>query len=183
MNKIKTAFLTITIALFSVVVVGQSAKFGHVNSQYIIQLMPEYDSLSKVLVSLDSMYNIEMERLQVEINRKIEAYNNDTISPQLVKDVKAQEIQELQMRAQAFQQRAAEDLQSRPGQLMRPLYAKIIESINDMAEENDLIYVFDVSQGNPLYVSDKSLDLVPLILEEFGIENVPPKQGGAAMPF
>ncbi len=183
MNKIKTAFLTITIALFSVVVVGQTAKFGHVNSQYIIQLMPEYDSISKVLVSLDSMYNIELERLQVEINKKIEAFNNDTLSPQLVKDVKAQEVQELQMRAQAFQQRASEDLQSRPGQLMRPLYGRIIETIKDLAEENDLVYVFDVSQGNPLYVSDKSMDMVPLILEKFGIENVPPQQGGAGAPF
>jgi len=183
MNKIKTAFLTITIALFSVVVVGQTAKFGHVNSQYIIQLMPEYDSISKVLVSLDSMYNIELERLQVEINKKIEAYNNDTLSPQLVKDVKAQEVQELQMRAQAFQQRASEDLQNRPGQLMRPLYGKIIESITALAEDNDLVYVFDVSQGNPLYVSDKSMDLVPLILEKFGIENAPAPQGGGAMPF
>lgn len=183
MNKIKTAFLTIIIALFSVVVIGQSAKFGHVNSQYIIQLMPEYDSISKVLVKLDSSYNVELERLQVEINRKIEAFNNDTISPQLVKDVKAQEIQELQMRAQAFQQRASEDLQSRPGTLMRPLYGKIIESITDLAEENKLVYVFDVSQGNPLYVSDMSLDMVPLILKEFGIENMPAIQGGAAMPF
>ena len=113
MNKIKTAFLTVIIALFAVSVSGQAAKFGHVNSQYIIQLMPEYDSISKILVSLDSMYNIELERLQVEINKKIEEYTNDTLSPQLVKDVKAQEIQELQIRAQAFQQRAAEDLQQR----------------------------------------------------------------------
>ena len=60
---------------------GQSGKFGHVNSQYIIQLMPEYDSISRVLVSLDSMYNIELERLQVEINKKIEEYSNDEASP------------------------------------------------------------------------------------------------------
>ncbi len=181
MNKIKTAFLTVAIVLLSVTAMGQ--KFGHVNSQYIIQLMPEYDSISKVLVSLDSMYNVELERLQVEINKKIEAYTLDTISPQLVKDVKAQEIQELQMRAQAFQQRASEDLQTRPQQLMRPLYTKIIEGINEIAEENDLVYVFDVSQGNPLYVSDKSMDLVPMILTEFGIEDAPAIQGGTGMPF
>lgn len=183
MIKIKTAFLTVVIALFAVTVSGQAAKFGHVNSQYIIQLMPEYDSISKILVALDSTYNSQLEILQVEINRKIEAYTQDTMSPQLVKDVKAQEIQELQVRAQAFQQRAAEDLQQRPGQLMRPLYTKIIDAINELAEDNSLIYVFDVSQGNPLYVSDKSMDLVPMILEKFNIKADPSLQGGAGMPF
>ncbi len=86
------------------------------------------------------------------------------------------------MRAQAFQQRAQEDLQTRPQQLMRPLYTKIISKINDLAEDNDLVYVFDVSQGNPLYVSDKSLDLVPLVLKEFGIEGAPAPTG-AGSPF
>lgn len=183
MNKIKTAFLAVIIACFAVTVSGQNAKFGHVNSQYIIQLMPEYDSISKVLVALDSTYNSQLEILQVEINRKIEAYTQDTVSPQLVKDVKAQEIQELQIRAQAFQQRAAEDLQTRPGQLMRPLYTKIIDAINELAEDNDLVYVFDVSQGNPLYVSEKSMDLVPEILDKFGIEGAPAAPQGTGMPF
>ncbi len=183
MNKIKTVFLTVVIALLAVSVSGQSAKFGHVNSQYIIQLMPEYDSISKILVTLDSTYNSQLEILQVEINRKIETYTLDTISPQLVKDVKAQEIQELQMRAQAFQQRASEDLQQRPGQMMRPLYTKIIDAINELAEDNDLVYVFDISQGNPLYVSDKSMDLVPMILEQFNIKADPSLMGGSGMPF
>lgn len=183
MIKIKTAFLTVTLALLSITVMGQAGKFGHVNSQYIIQLMPEYDSISKVIVSLDSMYSVELERLQVEINKKIEEYSNDTESPQLVKDVKASEIQELQMRAQAFQQRAQEDLQQRPQQLMRPLYTKIIDAINELAEDNELIYVFDVSQGNPLYVSDKSVDLVPLVLKKFGIEGNPALESGAGAPF
>ena len=183
MIKIKTAFLTVIIALFAVTVSGQAEKFGHVNSQYIIQLMPEYDSISKVIVALDSTYNSQLEILQVEINRKIEAYTQDTMSPDLVKEVKAQEIQELQMRAQAFQQRAQEDLQQRPQQLMRPLYTKIIDAINELAEDNDLIYVFDVSQGNPLYVSEKSMDLVPPILEKFNIKADPSMLGGAGAPF
>lgn len=180
--KIKTAFLTAALALLSIAVMGQSEKFGHVNSQYVIQLMPEYDSISKVLVSLDSMYSTELERLQVEINKKIEEYSNDTQSPQLVKDVKASEIQELQVRAQAFQQRAQEDLQTRPQQMMRPLYTKIINAINEIAEDKGLVYVFDVSQGNPLYVSDKSLDVVPLLLEKFGIEAAT-APAGAGAPF
>lgn len=183
MNKIKTAFLTVVIALFAVSASGQAAKFGHVNSQYIIQLMPEYDSISKILAALDSTYNSQLEILQVEINKKIESYTQDTMSPDLVKEVKAQEIQELQGRAQAFQQRASEDLQQRPGQLMRPLYTKIIDAINELAEDNDLIYVFDVSQGNPLYVSEKSMDLVPEILKKFNIKADPSAQGGTGMPF
>ncbi len=95
--KIKTTILAVTLALLTISVTAQSGKFGHVNSQYIVQLMPEYDSISKVIFSLDSMYNIELERLQVEINVKIEEYSNDIALPELVKEAKATEIQELQI--------------------------------------------------------------------------------------
>lgn len=183
MNKIRTASLILVIALFSIGVMGQQAKFGHVNSQYVIQLMPQYDSVAKVLMDLDSMYNVTLEKLQVEININIDQYNKLPDSPELIKEVKAQEIQQMQVRAQAFQQRAQEDLQTRPAQLMRPLYTKIIDAINELAEENGLVYVFDVSQGNPLYVSDKSLDLVPLILKKFDIKPDPTLESGIEMQF
>jgi outer membrane protein len=112
----------------------------------------------------------------VEINKKVEDYNNDTIAPQLLKDVKAQEIQELQFRAQQFQQRIEQDMQQQQVQLIRPISNKVITAINRIAEERGLVYVFDVSSGNPVYVDEeKSVDLVPLLMEDFGISYDPSK--------
>lgn len=163
--------VTLTILLASVVIglSAQAPKFGHINATFVLSKMPEYEKAMNKLTKLDSTYNLELEKLAVEINKKVDEYNNDTLSPQLLKDVKAQEIQELQFRAQQFQQRIEQDMQQQQAALIRPVSNKIITAINEVAKEQKLIYVFDVSAGNPVYVSEQSVDLVPILMEKFGI--------------
>ncbi len=174
MNLVRKATLALGMVLIAAGSMAQSAKFGHVNSSFVLSKMPEYGEAMKKLAKTDSSYNIELEKLAVEINRKIEEFNNDADVPQLLKDVKAQEIQELQVRAQQFQQRIEQDMQQQQQQLMRPISNKVITAINELAEENKLVYVFDVSSGNPIYVSEeRSMNLVPMLMERFEISYDP----------
>jgi outer membrane protein len=174
MKLFRQIILGVALVMIASGVMAQKPQFGHVNASFVLSKMPEYTDAMKKLTKMDSTYTIEMEKISVEINRKIEEYNNDVDSPQLMKDVKAQEIQELQIRAQQVQQRIEQDLQQQQMQLMRPISAKVMEAINDVAEENGLVYVFDISSGNPIYVSEeKSLDLVPLLMAKFGISYDP----------
>ncbi len=169
MKLFRKAILAFAFGLIAVGATAQTAKFGHVNATYVLSKMPEYNQAMKQLTKLDSTYNLELEKLAVEINKKVDDYNNDTASPQLLKDVKAQEIQELQYRAQQFQQRIEQDLQAQQVKLIRPISNKIITAINESAKEMKLIYVFDVSAGNPVYVSGESVDLVPVLMKKFNI--------------
>jgi outer membrane protein len=176
MNLFRKATLALVLVGIAAGAMAQAAKFGHVNANFVLSKMPEYAKAMKTLTKLDSTYNLELEKLSVEINKKVEDYNNDTIAPQLLKDVKAQEIQELQFRAQQFQQRIEQDMQQQQVQLIRPISNKVITAINRIAEERGLVYVFDVSSGNPVYVDEeKSVDLVPLLMEDFGISYDPSK--------
>lgn len=174
MNLFRKVTLAVALVSIAAGAMAQAAKFGHVNANFVLSKMPEYTKAMRQLTKLDSTYNLELEKLAVEINKKVDDYNNDTISPQLLKDVKAQEIQELQFRAQQFQQRIEQDMQQQQVQLIRPISNKVITAINAIAEERGLIYVFDVSSGNPVYVDEeKSVDLVPLLMEQFGISYDP----------
>lgn len=174
MKILKTLAVAFLLAGISSTSMAQSAKFGHVNATFVLSKMPEYKKAMRQLTKLDSTYNLELEKLAVEINKKVDDYNRDTISPQLLKDVKAQEIQELQVRAQQFQQRIEQDITQQQQVLIRPISNKVINAINEVAEEEGLVYVFDVSAGNPVYVSEeKSLDLVPLLMEKFSIQYDP----------
>lgn len=174
MNLLRKVTLAVALVCIAAGAMAQAAQFGHVNANFVLSKMPEYAKAMKQLTKLDSTYNLELEKLAVEINKKVEDYNNDTISPQLLKDVKAQEIQELQFRAQQFQQRIEQDMQQQQVQLIRPISNKVINAINAIAEERGLVYVFDVSSGNPVYVDEeKSVDMVPLLMEQFGISYDP----------
>jgi outer membrane protein len=169
MKLIRKATLTVVVALIATAAIAQTANFGHVHSTYVMSKMPEYEEAMKKLTSLDSTYNLELEKLGVEINKKVEEFNNDITSPQIIKDAKAEEIQGLRIRAQQVQQKVEQDMQQQQAILFTPVRDKVVNGINAIAKEKDLIYVFDVSSGNPVYVSDKSVNLIPLLMEKFDI--------------
>ena len=163
--------MILAVGILSMAFVLHAQKFGHVTSELLLQAMPEYDSAQAELAELQSHYELEIERIQVEINKKIEEFNQgEAAMSDLIKEAKASEIQELQMRLQNFSQTAQQDLQQQGMRVIQPVMEKAREAINEVAREHGLIYVFDLSQGNPVYTSEESLDMVPLVKAKLGIQ-------------
>jgi len=166
---IKRMILAMTILSMAFLLNAQ--KFGHVTSELLLQDMPEYDSAQVKMQNLRAQYELEMEQIQVEINKKIEAFNqNEATMSDLIKEAKASEIQEMQMRLQNFSQTANQDLQQQGMVFMQPVMEKARNAIDEVAKEKGLIYVFDLSQGNPVYTSPESLDLLPLVKAKLGLK-------------
>jgi outer membrane protein len=53
---------------------------------------------------------------------------------------------------------------------MQPVMEKARGAIDEVAREHGLIYVFDISQGNPIYTSEESLDMLPLVKAKLGVQ-------------
>jgi outer membrane protein len=163
--------MILAVGILSMAFVLHAQKFGHVTSELLLQAMPEYDSAQATLQELQQHYELEIERIQVEINKKIEEFNqNEASMSDLIKEAKASEIQELQMRLQNYSQTAQQDLQQQGMMVIQPVMEKARAAIDEVAKEHGLIYVFDLSQGNPVYTSEESLDMVPLVKAKLGIE-------------
>lgn len=163
--------MILAVAILSMAFVLNAQKFGHVTSELLLEDMPEYDSAQVKMQNLRAQYELEMEQIQVEINKKIEAFNKaEATMSDLIKEAKASEIQEMQMRLQNFQQTANQDLQQQGMVFMQPVMEKARKAIDDVAKEHGLIYVFDISQGNPIYTSEESLDMLPLVKAKLGLK-------------
>ena len=163
--------MILAMAILSMAFVLHAQKFGHVTSELLLQAMPEYDSAQLELEELRQHYTLELERIQVEINQKIESFNQgEATMSELIKEAKASEIQELQMRLQNYSQTAQQDLQQQGMIVMQPVMDKARAAIDEVAKENGLIYVFDLSQGNPIYTSEESLDMIPLVKAKLGVQ-------------
>ena len=163
--------MTLAVAILSMAIVLHAQKFGHVNSELLVQAMPEYDSAITKVQELQQHYELEIERIQVEINKKIEEFNQtESTMSDLIKEAKASEIQELQMRLQNYSQTAQQELQQQSGAMIQPVMEKARMAIEEVAKELGLIYVFDISQGNPVYTSEESLDLVPQVKAKLGLQ-------------
>jgi outer membrane protein len=151
---------------------GVSAqKFAHINSQELLAAMPESDSAQAMIEKLAANYESQLEEMQVELNKKYDDYlNNRDSYTDLIRQTKESEISDLQSRIQQFETIATQELQTKRTELLRPILDKANGTIKNVAETNNFIYVFDISQGNPIYYSDQSVDILPLVKEKLGLK-------------
>lgn len=170
MKNVMKLFLTAVVLLGGVALNAQELKFGHINSRELLMSMPESDSAQAKIQKIAADYDQQMEEMQVELNKKYDEYlqKRDTYT-NLIRQTKEADIQEMQQRISNFQQMAQEDLQDQQSKLMRPIIEKANKAVQEVAEENGFIYIFDVGSGNPVYWSDQSTDILPLVKAKLGL--------------
>ena len=146
-------------------------KFGHINSNELLSVMPERDSARAELQQYSQMLQQEMEAMQVEYQKKVNTYleKQETYSD-LVRQSKETEIQEMQRRVQEFQATAQQDYQQKEAELFQPIMDKAQAAIEKVAKANGFTYIFDLGAGGVLYFSSQSTDILPLVKKELGIE-------------
>jgi len=157
-------------------------KFGHINTQELISLMTERDSAVVKLQAYNADLVETMQGMEDEYNNKYTEYTRKQGEwTSVVREAKERDLQELVQRIQQFQQTAQQDLQQMQSTLMTPVFEKAQVAIHQIAQDNSLTYVFDLSAGAIIYFDEaQSLNLLPLAKKALGIpaEKVAPTQIG-----
>ncbi len=150
---------------------AQALKFAHIDTQELLASMPESDSAQKQMERLAQDFELQIEEMQVEWNKKYDNYLNkrDTWT-ELIRQTKETEIMEMQNRIQQFETTAQQELQRQRQNLLRPILEKANKAIDEVAEENGYIYVFDSSMGNPIYISEKSVDIMDKVKAKLDLQ-------------
>jgi outer membrane protein len=170
-------FISITALMIVIALAGQSAKaqsfkFGHINSDELIQSMPEYDSATVKLEKFRKELVNALELMTVELNNKNDAYQKESKNlSDIVKQTKEQELIDMNKRIQDFQNNAQTQLQNKQTEVFQPIYAKVDKAIKDVGKENGFFYVFDVAKGALLYFDEtKSVNVMPLVKTKLGLK-------------
>jgi outer membrane protein len=163
-------FLLAVFLIGGVTLQAQEFKFGHIDSRELLMSMPESDSAQAKIQKLASDYDQQLEEMRVELNKKYDDYlqNRDTYTD-LIRQTKEADIQEMQQRIGSFEQMAQQDLQKQQSEMMRPILEKANKAVKDVAEENGFLYIFDIGSGNPVYWSEQSVDVLPLVKTKLGL--------------
>lgn len=152
---------------------AQNLKFGHINSDELIQALPEFDTANAQLERYRKELVNYLELMSVELNNKSDAYNKESKNlTDLVKQTKEQELIDLNRKIQEFQTNAQQNLQNKNVELFQPIYAKVDKAIKDVGKENGFTYIFTVGQGSSLVFFDetKSTNIMPLAKAKLGIK-------------
>ena len=168
----------IAVVLFIIGFIGQdlsaqNLKFGHINSDELIQALPEFDSANKKLEKFRQDLINALELMQVELNNKTDSYQKEQKNlTDIVRQAKEGEIIDMQNRIQQFQANAQQQLQEKQAELFQPIMAKIDKAIKDIGKEQGFVYIFTVGQGSTLVYFDeaKSTNVLPLAKAKLGIK-------------
>jgi outer membrane protein len=170
-------FIGIAVFTLLLVFVGQRAtaqtlKFGHVNSEELIQALPEFDSANVKLEKFRKELINYLELMSVELNNKSDAYNKESKNlTDLVKQTKEQELIDMNRKIQEFQTNAQTQLQEKQVELFQPIYAKVDKAIKDLGKENGFVYIFDIAKGGLVYFDEtRSTNVMVLAKAKLGIK-------------
>jgi outer membrane protein len=169
---ISIGVLMVVVALAGRNVMAQNLKFGHINSDELIQSMPEYDSATVKLEKYRKELVNALELMSVELNTKNDAYQKESKNlSDIVKQTKEQELIDMNKRIQDFQTNAQTQLQNKQTEVFQPIYAKVDKAIKDVGKENGFFYIFDVAKGALLYFDEsKSINILPLVKTKLGLK-------------
>ncbi len=149
---------------------AQKSKFGHIDSNELMEIMPGKDTAQAQIQAYAAMLQQQLETMSTEFETKYTEYiANEANMPDLMKTTKQEELQDLQARIESFQQKAQEDLIAKEQLLLQPIIDRAKELIAEVAKEKGYSYVFDTGQGGILYF-EESDDILPAVKLKLGIE-------------
>lgn len=139
-------------------------KIGVYNEDSIYNSIPEISKIETQLQEKSKMYDIEIKKLQEELQKKYTEYQaseKDPSTPASIKERRIQEIQELDTKYQQFIVTAERDIRQQQQELLAPIHNKIIQAVKTIGKENKFTAIFPESTAT--YIGEDVIDITPLV--------------------
>lgn len=147
----------------------QAQKVAHINTQELIEAMPETKSAQNELERLQKTYEAEIVSMGKELEAKLARYDSEAETKSEEENAKRiEEVQSQQNKIGEYRQNASKDLQKKESDLFSPLFDKAKKAIQRVADEKGIDYVIDATPGSGLIVAQGE-DLMEAVKRELGI--------------
>ena len=155
-------------------VFAQNLKFGHINAQEIITVMPEFTKAQNDIQTLEKQLTAELQRTQEEFNKKYQEFQQaiakDSLPPNIA-ERRQKELQDMMQRQEQFQQDAQQQMAKAQNDAMAPIYQKFDNAIKAVGAAEGVIYIFDLARTPVAYVNEsQSINLTPKVKTQLGIK-------------
>ena len=147
------------------------AKFGHVNTQEIIQAMPEYNTAKAEIDKLTSQYEADLKAMQDELQKKADAFDKEQATlPDNIKQRRQTELQEMYQKIQQSYQDNQQALQKASSEKMQAITAKVLEAIKAVGQAGDFVIINEINAGIPYISTTLSTDVTAQVKTKLGLK-------------
>ncbi|MCM1378204.1 MAG: OmpH family outer membrane protein [Clostridium sp.] len=150
---------------------AQTLKIGLVNTQDVIVALPEFTAAQNTLKEMQTKIEGQFKELETEMSKLMQEYD---AMPQTelkaIRDRKAKDIQDLQQKAQIFEQQASQELQQKQEELFQPIFTKVRGAIESVGREGGYSLIQENSAQSVYYFANPVEDITPLVKAKLNIK-------------
>lgn len=140
--------------MLCVPMVMSAQKFGHVDSQSVMQNLPEFMKVRGELEAQAKQYDNDLKSMQDEIQKKVDEYEKTKSTMNATKQQETEaSIQEMLQKFQQAQQDNQQAFQKAQQEKMQPIMTKVMTAIKNVGKAGGYVYIMDNASGIP-YISD-----------------------------
>jgi outer membrane protein len=151
---------------------GFGQKYAFVDTDYILNNIPEYTDAQALLDDLSAQWQKEIEEKFQAIDKLYREYQAESILlPEDMKKQRENEIVQKEKEAKDLQKKRFGkdgDLYKKRIELVQPIQEKLFNAIQDMAVTRNYGFVFDKASGASLLFADAKYDISDDVLDEIG---------------
>ena len=167
------------IALFTTMILlagmGFAQRFAYIDSDYIMENIPEYKAAEQELEQISVTWQAEIEQRFSEVDRLYREYQAEApLLPEEMRRQREESIIEQERLAKELQmQRFGRegDLFKKRQELIKPIQDKVYEAIEEIATRGNYAVIFDKSSGMTMIFTDVRYDLSDEVLQRLGYRN------------
>ena len=151
---------------------AQNFKFGHINAQEIITVMPEYTKALEELKVLEKTNTDELVRMNQEFNKEYQEFQQQQDSlPANIAARRQKHLEDMVNNITEFRNTVSQEMEKAQMEKIAPIQKKLSEAIKAVGEAEGVIYVFDLSSTPIPYVNEtQSINLTEKVKTQLGIK-------------
>jgi outer membrane protein len=162
------------ILLFALLSSGfvNAQKIGYVDTEYILQNIPEYQDAQNEIEDYSKTWQEEIEGKYAEVDKMYKAYQADAVLlPEDLRQKREQEIVDFEQEIKALQKQyfgTDGELFQKRQELIKPIQEKIFNAIEEIANTKNYAFIFDKAGGPVIMYVDSKYDISDDVLDQIG---------------
>jgi outer membrane protein len=166
------SLLVVTFMCFSLIF-AQAQKFGYMDSDFILNKMPEYTKAQAEIEQLSAAWQKEIEEMQKKVESAYMSYQSEQVLlTEEMKQERLTEIKKKEVELKDYQKKVfgfGGLFFLKKQELIKPLQDKVFDAAGKVAKANRLAIIFDKAAELVMIYTDPRHDYTDFVLEELGL--------------
>ena len=144
-------------------------KFGKVNTQVVVQSLPDYAKAQGEMAALSKQKENELKSMQDELTRKSQEYDKakSAMNPTKQKETE-EELQGLGAKIQQAYQDAQKELSEKNNALLEPILTKVQNAITAVGKAGRYTSIFEIGTSGVVFFDDNVKDVTEEVKAKIG---------------